>query len=82
MQMSINIIKTNPGIVELVPYIINFLMTSFETHSSDVKICHCILHYINAIISNKSFFLEPYLKFLFRAIFTSNINVNSLFYFI
>ena len=61
MQMSINIIKTNPGIVELVPYIINFLMTSFETHSSDVKICHCILHYINAIISNKSFFLEPYL---------------------
>ena len=61
MQMSINIIKTNPGIVELVPYIINFLMTSFETHSSDVKICQCILHYINAIISNKSFFLEPYL---------------------
>ena len=61
MQMSINIIKTNPGIVELVPYIINFLMTSFEAHSSDVKICQCILHYINAIISNKSFFLEPYL---------------------
>lgn len=61
IQMSINIIKTNPGIVELVPYIINFLMTSFESHSSDVKICYCILHYINAIISNKSFFLEPYL---------------------
>ena len=61
IQMSINIIKTNPGIVELVPYIINFLMTSFENHSSDVKICYCILHYINAIISNKSFFLEPYL---------------------
>lgn len=38
IQMSINIIKTNPGIVELVPYIINFLMTSFENHSSDVKI--------------------------------------------
>ena len=61
MQTSINIIKTNPGIVELVPYIINFLMTSFESHSSDIKICYCILHYINAIISNKSFFLEPYL---------------------
>ena len=61
MQMSINIIKTNPGIVELVPYIINFLMTTFENYSSDVKICHCILHFINSIINNKSFFLEPYL---------------------
>ena len=61
MQKSINIIKTNPGIVELVPYIINFLMTSFENYSTDVKICHCILHFINSIINNKSFFLEPYL---------------------
>ena len=61
MQMSINIIKTNPGVVELVPYIINFLMESFENFSSDIKICHCILHYINSIINNQSFFLEPYL---------------------
>ena len=61
MQMSINIIKTNPGVVELVPYIINFLMTYFENFSSDIKICHCILHYINSIINNRSFFLEPYL---------------------
>ena len=61
MQMSINIIKSNPGIVELVPYIINFLMTTFENYSNDVKICHCILHFINSIINNKSFFLEPYL---------------------
>ena len=61
MQMSINIIKTNPGIVELVPYIINYLMTTFEKFSSDIKICYYILHYINSIINNKSFFLEPYL---------------------
>ena len=61
MQMSINIIRTNPGVVELVPYIINFLMISFENNSSDIKICHCILHYINSIINNQSFFLEPYL---------------------
>jgi len=61
MQMSIDIIKTNPGIVELVPYIINFLMNYFEKFSYDIKICHCILHYINSIINNQSFFLEPYL---------------------
>ena len=61
MQMSINIIKTNPGVVELVPYIINFLMESFENYPSDIRICHCILHYINSIINNQSFFLEPYL---------------------
>ena len=61
MQMSINIIKTNPGIVELVPYIINFLMETFEKFSADIKIRYCILHYINSIINNKSFFLEPYL---------------------
>ena len=61
MQMSIDIIKTTPGIVELVPYIINFLMNYFEKFSYDIKICHCILHYINSIINNQSFFLEPYL---------------------
>ena len=61
MQMSIDIMKTNPGIVELVPYIINFLMNCFETSSNDIKICHCILHYINSLINNQSFFLEPYL---------------------
>ena len=36
-------------------------MTTFENYSFDVKICHCILHFINSIINNKSFFLEPYL---------------------
>ena len=61
MQMSVEIIKTNPGVVELVPYIINFLMNYFENYSSDIKISYCILHYINSLINNKSFFLEPYL---------------------
>jgi transcription initiation factor TFIID subunit 6 len=61
MQKSIEIIKTNPGVVELVPYIINFLMEIFENFSSDIKISHCILHYINSIINNQTFFLEPYL---------------------
>ena len=61
MEMSINIIKTNPGIVELVPYIINFLMDCFAKSPNDIKICHCILHYINSLINNQSFFLEPYL---------------------
>ena len=59
--MSIEIIKTNPGVVELVPYIINFLMNYFEHFSSNIKICYCILHYINSLITNQSFFLEPYL---------------------
>ena len=60
MKMSIEIIKTNPGVVELVPYIINFLM-NYEHFSSNTKICYCILHYINSLITNQSFFLEPYL---------------------
>ena len=61
MIMSIEIIKTNPGMVELVPYIINFLMDYFENFSYDIRICYCILHYINSLINNQSFFLEPYL---------------------
>ena len=61
MQMSVEIIKTNPGVVELVPYIIHFLMNYFENYSSDIKISYYILHYINSLINNKSFFLEPYL---------------------
>ena len=61
MIMSIEVIKNNPGVVELVPYIINFLMNYFENFSYDIKICYCILHYINSLINNQSFFLEPYL---------------------
>ncbi len=61
MQISIDIIKGNPGVVELVPYIINFLMTSFESDPSNIKLSHCILHYINSIVLNKHFNIEPYL---------------------
>ena len=59
LEISLNIIKTSPGVVELLPYILEFFM-NFLTEN-DCKINMMILLYLNEIIFNKYFFLEPYL---------------------
>ena len=61
MQTSIEIIRTNPGLVELVPYIINFLMMQYENYANDIKVYQCILHFVSSIVNNQYFFIEPYL---------------------
>lgn len=60
LEVSINVIKTEPGVVELLPYIIEFLMSNL-TLSTDSKVQMAILYHIEAILVNQFFFIEPYL---------------------
>ncbi len=63
LQISLNVIENEPGVVELLPYIIEFLMNNLSNkqYLKDPKVHILILHYINAILQNVYFFIEPYL---------------------
>ena len=64
LEVSMQVIKTSPGVVELLPYIIEFLMNYLE-NLNEPKVYMAILYYIYAIIENKFFFIEPYLHQIF-----------------
>lgn len=62
LQISLNVIESEPGVVELLPYILEFLMNNLSNkqYIKDPKVHMVILHYINAILNNSYFYLEPY----------------------
>jgi hypothetical protein len=63
LQVSLNVIENEPGVVELLPYIIEFLMNNLanKQYVKDPKVHMVILHYVEAILKNSYFYLEPYL---------------------
>lgn len=63
MQISLNVMEREPGVVELLPYIIEFLMgvLANKQYVGDPKVHMIILHYVQAILSNPYFYLEPYI---------------------
>jgi hypothetical protein len=63
LEVSLNVIENEPGVVELIPYIIEFLMTSLtnKQYLGDSKVHMIILHYVDALLRNSFFYLEPYL---------------------
>ena len=81
LEVSMQVLKTSPGVVELLPYIIEFLMNYLE-NSTDPKIYMAILYYIYCIIENKYFFIEPYLHqiliLILSLILMENENLNFL----
>lgn len=60
LEVSIEVIRNSPGVVELLPYILEFLMKNI-IECSDPKIYMTIIYYLNAIFHNQYFFIEPYL---------------------
>lgn len=63
LQISLNVIENEPGVVELLPYILEFLMNTLANNQyiKDPRVHLLILHYIKSILKNQYFFLEPYL---------------------
>jgi len=63
LEVSLNVIQNEPGVVELIPYIIEFLMNSLANKQSisDSRVHMVILHYADALLKNNFFYLEPYL---------------------
>lgn len=61
LEVSIDVVRNSPGVVELLPYIIEFLM-KIIIECPDPKIYMTVIYYINAILNNQCFFIEPYLQ--------------------
>ena len=61
LEVSIDVVRNSPGVVELLPYIIEFLMKVL-IECPDPKIYITVLYFINAILCNQCFFIEPYLQ--------------------
>lgn len=63
LQVSLNVIENEPGVVELIPYIIEFLMNNLSNkqYINDPKVHMLLLNYVDAILKNSYFYLEPYL---------------------
>lgn len=77
--ISLNVIETEPGVVELLPYIIEFLMSNLanQQYIKEPKVHMIILHYIDAILKNPYFYLEPYLHQLVTLILSLILMENS-----
>ena len=63
LQVSLNVIENEPGVVELIPYIVEFLMNNLSNkqYVNDPKVHLLLLNYVDAILKNSYFYLEPYL---------------------
>jgi len=63
LEISLNVIENEPGVVELMPYIIEFLMNNLSNkqYVNDPKVHMLLLHYVDVILKNSYFFIEPYL---------------------
>lgn len=58
-----NVIENEPGIVEIIPYLIEFLMKNMtnKQYLEYPKVHWISLTYINAILKNPYVYIEPYL---------------------
>ena len=55
------LIESNPGLVELLPYMLSYFMTLHSENENNMKCSILIVCYLNAILKSKYFFVEPYL---------------------
>ena len=68
MEINIIIIQSEPGIVQLFPYLISYVLNEAEDEKnvSQPKIQMILLYHIRAILTNKYFYLDPYLSQFIR----------------
>ena len=53
-------VRDDPGLHQLVPYFINFIMDRVTHHLDDIFTLKQMMELTNALIENKSLFLDPY----------------------
>ena len=79
LEVSLNVIENEPGVVELIPYIIEFLMNSLvnKQYISEAKVHMVILYYVDALLKNTFFYLEPYLHQIVSLVLSLALMENS-----
>ena len=76
MEINLTILNIEPGIVPLLPYLLNYLIDEIKNETSILKskIHLIILYHINAIINNKYFNILPFLKNIINCLINIIIN--------
>ncbi|GAO14485.1 hypothetical protein UVI_02031970 [Ustilaginoidea virens] len=59
-QAALGSVRDDPGLHQLVPYFINFVMDRVTHHLDDTFTLKQMMELTNAIIQNRSLFLDPY----------------------
>ncbi|KAG6038459.1 hypothetical protein E4U41_004162 [Claviceps citrina] len=59
-QAALGSVRNDPGLHQLVPYFINFIMDRVTHHLDDTFTLRQMMELTNALIENKSLFLDPY----------------------
>jgi len=77
------VIENEPGVVEIIPYIIEFLMKNLSNkqYFDQPKVHMISLSYIDAILKNPYFYIEPYLHqiiTLILSIILIEVNCNQI----
>ncbi|XP_031574413.1 TAF6-like RNA polymerase II p300/CBP-associated factor-associated factor 65 kDa subunit 6L [Actinia tenebrosa] len=67
-KVSLNDLKSNPKILSLLAYFVNFISSGVKTYSHDMKQLSHLLSMVRSLIDNPSLFLEPYVIQLVTAV--------------
>lgn len=59
-QAALGSVRDDPGLHQLVPYFINFIMDRVTHHLDDTFTLKQMMELTNALVENKSLFLDPY----------------------
>ncbi|OAA41809.1 transcription initiation factor TFIID complex 60 kDa subunit [Metarhizium rileyi] len=59
-QAALGSVRDDPGLHQLIPYFINFIMDRVTHHLDDTFTLRQMMELTNALIENKSLFLDPY----------------------
>ncbi|PHH77089.1 hypothetical protein CDD80_958 [Ophiocordyceps camponoti-rufipedis] len=59
-QAALGSVRDDPGLHQLIPYFINFIMDRVTHHLDDTFTLRQMMHLTNALIENKTLFLDPY----------------------
>lgn len=83
MQISLNIIKSEPGVVELLPYIIEFLMRSMSNKQflNEPKVLMIVIRTLQGILDSPYFNLDPYLHQIVTIVLSIILSYNDKFIF-
>jgi transcription initiation factor TFIID subunit 6 len=67
---AFNSVRTDPGLHQLIPYFVQFIADKVTHQSRDLFVLHQMLNLSQALLSNKSLYIEPYVGALIPSILT------------
>lgn len=69
---ALSSLRNDPGLHQLVPYFVQFVQEKVSEHlKSNLQILYTLLQVVDALLSNSSIFIEPYIHHLMPSVLTT-----------